>query len=246
MPPIKRPAETAFADSFATASKRPTGNFLSASRMASAHRRRRTASASRSSMARSPSKPSAPTSGNSSSRCCRKPDGGERTCRISHSEYFYHMIENTIGEIEAKIHGATSISDERKRELLQLLGTLKSEVGTLAKTHGEQANSIAGFAEVSAHEATREKQNPESLRTFRRRACVRPSTALKNRIPSSSRSSTASATRCRIWGFEFASERRTRHRSQICSSTYDARPITSRTRLLQFNPRAVPASQSPP
>ena len=35
------------------------------------------------------------------------------------------MIENTIGEIEAKIHGADSISDERKRELLQLLGTLE-------------------------------------------------------------------------------------------------------------------------
>ena len=43
------------------------------------------------------------------------------------------MIENTIAEIEAKIHGANSISDERKRELLQLLGTLKSEVGKFPK-----------------------------------------------------------------------------------------------------------------
>ena len=73
------------------------------------------------------------------------------------------MIETTIGEIEAKIHSSTSISDDRKRELLQLLGTLKSEVGTLAKTHDEQASSIANFAQVSAHEATREKQNQESL-----------------------------------------------------------------------------------
>ena len=73
------------------------------------------------------------------------------------------MIENTIGEIEAKIHGSTSISDERKQELLQLLGTLKSEVGTLAKTHDEQASSIANFAQTYAHEATREKQNQESL-----------------------------------------------------------------------------------
>ena len=38
-----------------------------------------------------------------------------------------------------------SISDERKRELLQLLGTLKSEVGTLAKTHGEQAEQHRRF-----------------------------------------------------------------------------------------------------
>ena len=73
------------------------------------------------------------------------------------------MIEKTIGEIEAKIRGADSVSDERKRELLQLLGTLKSEVGALSKTDGEHAQSIAQFAKLSAHEATREKQNPESL-----------------------------------------------------------------------------------
>ena len=74
------------------------------------------------------------------------------------------MIEKTIGEIEAKIRGADAVNEERKRELLQLLGTLKSEVGKLAKTHDEQAESIAGFAQVSAHEATRTQQNPESLK----------------------------------------------------------------------------------
>ncbi|MGD0744437.1 MAG: DUF4404 family protein [Verrucomicrobiota bacterium] len=70
------------------------------------------------------------------------------------------MNEKTIGEIEARIRGADSISDDRKRELLQLLGTLKSEVGALQKTHDEQARSIAGFAQLSAHEATRAEQNP--------------------------------------------------------------------------------------
>ena len=73
------------------------------------------------------------------------------------------MIEKTIGEIESKICGADSVSDERKRELLQLLDTLKSEVGKLSKTHDEQAQSIAGFAHVSAHEATRAAQNPQAL-----------------------------------------------------------------------------------
>ena len=73
------------------------------------------------------------------------------------------MIEKTISEIEAKIHGANAINDERKRELLQLLGTLKSEVGTLSQTDGEHARSIANFAQTSTHEATREKQNQESL-----------------------------------------------------------------------------------
>ena len=71
------------------------------------------------------------------------------------------MIEKTISEIETKIGGAESVSAERKQELLQLLGTLKTEVAELAKTHGEQADSIAGFASLSAHEATRVDQNPE-------------------------------------------------------------------------------------
>ena len=71
------------------------------------------------------------------------------------------MIEKTIGEIEAKIQGAEAVSEEHKRELIQLLARLKNEVGMLSKTHGEQAESIAGFAQLSAHEATRGKQNPE-------------------------------------------------------------------------------------
>ena len=71
------------------------------------------------------------------------------------------MNESTLNEIEAKIRGADKIGDERKRELLQLLATLKTEVGALSKTHGEQAESIAQFAKISAHEATRGEQSPE-------------------------------------------------------------------------------------
>ena len=74
------------------------------------------------------------------------------------------MIEETIGKIEARIQSADTIKDERRHELLQLLGTLKSEVAQLSKTHGEQAESIAGFAEVSTHEATRAEQNPQLLK----------------------------------------------------------------------------------
>lgn len=74
------------------------------------------------------------------------------------------MIEETIGKIEARIQSADTIKDDRRHELLQLLGTLKSEVAALSKTHGEQAESIAGFAEVSTHEATRTEQNPQLLR----------------------------------------------------------------------------------
>ena len=71
------------------------------------------------------------------------------------------MIEKTISEIEAKVCTAESVGDEHKRELLELLGKLKSEVGTLSKTHSEQADSIANFAKLSAHEATRTEPNPQ-------------------------------------------------------------------------------------
>jgi hypothetical protein len=73
------------------------------------------------------------------------------------------MNEDTLSKIEAKIESSETITDDRKRELLQLLHTLKNEVASLSKTHGDQAESIAGFAEMSAHEATRTEQNPELL-----------------------------------------------------------------------------------
>ena len=73
------------------------------------------------------------------------------------------MIEDTVSHIEAKIQASDSIKDDRKRELLQLLGTLKSEIATLSQSNSEQAQSIAGFTELSTHEATRTKQNPELL-----------------------------------------------------------------------------------
>ena len=74
------------------------------------------------------------------------------------------MIEDTIGKIETRIQGTEAMKEERRRELLQLLGTLKLEVAELSKTHEEQAQSIAGFTEVSTHEATRTEQNPELLK----------------------------------------------------------------------------------
>jgi uncharacterized protein DUF4404 len=73
------------------------------------------------------------------------------------------MIEDTIGKIEARIKAADSVKEERRQELLNLLATLKSEIGELSKTHGEQAESIAGFTDLSAHEATRSEQNPDLL-----------------------------------------------------------------------------------
>jgi hypothetical protein len=73
------------------------------------------------------------------------------------------MIEDTLQEIEARLKGSESVPEERRAELLKLLTTLKSEVAELSKTHSEQARSIAGFTNLSAHEATRADQQPELL-----------------------------------------------------------------------------------
>lgn len=71
------------------------------------------------------------------------------------------MIEKTIAQIEARLQKADSIRAENKAELLTLLSTLKTEIAELSRVDAEQAQSIAGFTEVSAHEATREARNPE-------------------------------------------------------------------------------------
>jgi hypothetical protein len=74
------------------------------------------------------------------------------------------MIQNTIAAIEARIKQSESVPGENRSEVLNLLSTLKSEIAELSQTHGDQAQSIAGFANVSAHEATRYEKNPELLK----------------------------------------------------------------------------------
>ena len=74
------------------------------------------------------------------------------------------MIKDTLSNIEARLQSTDAISEDKRRELQELLSRLKSEVDELSKTHSEQAESIAGFTEMSAHEATREQQNPRLLK----------------------------------------------------------------------------------
>ena len=73
------------------------------------------------------------------------------------------MFQDTISKIEEKIQSAPAVREENRAELLALLGALKSEINELSKTHQEQARSITGFAELSAHEATRQVKNPALL-----------------------------------------------------------------------------------
>jgi hypothetical protein len=71
------------------------------------------------------------------------------------------MITETIHHIEQRVKNADSIKYKDKEELLDLLSTLETEVISLSKTNPEQAESITGFTQVSAHEATRETRNPQ-------------------------------------------------------------------------------------
>ena len=79
------------------------------------------------------------------------------------------MIEDTLAKIEERLRSAEAIPADKRRELEQLVATLKSEIAKLSKTHAEQAQSIAGFTEMSAHEATRAPQNPQLLKLSLRR-----------------------------------------------------------------------------
>lgn len=73
------------------------------------------------------------------------------------------MIRDTLTKIEEKIRLVPSITDDSKTELLHLLGTLREEVEELSETESESAESITGFAQISAHEATRQEKNRQLL-----------------------------------------------------------------------------------
>ncbi|MBI5209153.1 MAG: DUF4404 family protein [Elusimicrobia bacterium] len=72
------------------------------------------------------------------------------------------MLEETIKRIELAVGSLQTPDGEKKQELLKLLRTLKAEVDRLSRTHGEHAHSIAGYAALAAHEATRQEK-PEGM-----------------------------------------------------------------------------------
>ncbi|MCX6168397.1 MAG: DUF4404 family protein [Ignavibacteriales bacterium] len=74
------------------------------------------------------------------------------------------MVQNTIEKIEEKIRTNSSLTAKNKTELLDLLATLKPEISKFSEAQREHAESIAGFMERSAHEATRHEKNPTLLK----------------------------------------------------------------------------------
>jgi hypothetical protein len=73
------------------------------------------------------------------------------------------MHKDTLEKIEGRIRATDSLSEARRKELLELLGTLKLEISELSKTHREDARAITAFADASLREATRAQQDPQLL-----------------------------------------------------------------------------------
>ena len=71
------------------------------------------------------------------------------------------MLDETLAKLETNIRQSKAIRADDKAELLRLLTTLQSEIATLAHTHVEHAESVAGFAERAMHEAMRHTKNPQ-------------------------------------------------------------------------------------
>lgn len=66
------------------------------------------------------------------------------------------MIENTLSRLEQKIQESSSIEDDQKGDVLQLLQDLKFELLTLSKTDNDRASTITGHTDTSAQEAIKE------------------------------------------------------------------------------------------
>lgn len=56
------------------------------------------------------------------------------------------------------------VDEKRKAELLRQMAVLQAELDALGRTDADRAKTISGFAELSAHEATRPKPRPELLK----------------------------------------------------------------------------------
>jgi chromosome segregation ATPase len=73
------------------------------------------------------------------------------------------MIEDTLEKIEARIKNSKTISEEKRRELQELLGKLRNEVSNLAETRPEQAESITRLTDISTSEATRRDEKNRTV-----------------------------------------------------------------------------------
>ena len=76
-------------------------------------------------------------------------------------------MEDRMRKIEVRIQQALGLSETERAKLLQLVSTLREEVAALARSHEEDARSIAHFLDASTHEASRAKKQPKLLEAAR-------------------------------------------------------------------------------
>jgi len=73
------------------------------------------------------------------------------------------MIQDDLDKIEKMLMQSAAVKESGKAELLDLLTTLRKEIDDLSQIHYEHAESIVGFARLSAHEAVRREKNTALL-----------------------------------------------------------------------------------
>jgi hypothetical protein len=71
------------------------------------------------------------------------------------------MISERLGKIETTLRDSASIPEATRKELLDLVAGLKSEMLPLVETHGETAHEIAGSAEAAVHASMNRDEQPE-------------------------------------------------------------------------------------
>lgn len=73
------------------------------------------------------------------------------------------MINTTINNLEKRLKDSVAIDDRQRQELLALVRELRTEITSLSQTHKDEAESIAGFVGVTAHEATRHEKKEDLM-----------------------------------------------------------------------------------
>lgn len=74
------------------------------------------------------------------------------------------MVSETIARIEKEISVNKAMTEDQRKELIELVARLKREIDALGESHTEDARSIANYTATSVQEATRENPNPELLK----------------------------------------------------------------------------------
>lgn len=70
------------------------------------------------------------------------------------------MLADTLARLQSDIESA-EIAPDKRAELVKSLAALREEIAALEKTDAEQARSVASFAQLSTHEATRTQPRAE-------------------------------------------------------------------------------------